>query len=103
MKQKGGDICPGTKPLGMFPTGIKVRSLDTMQVSSRNGGRRREGGSRRKVKMLSITEIMSHALQDDQPERIQHYRGGISPILGFGNQKNKTTVSHLQSCNFTMM
>ena len=49
----------------------------------------REVGSRRKVKMLSITEIMSHALQDDQPERIQHYRGGISPILGFGNQKNK--------------
>ena len=48
MKQKGGDICPGTKPLGMFPTGIKVRSLDTMQVSSRNGGRRREGGGKQK-------------------------------------------------------
>lgn len=39
-------ICPGTKPLGVFPTRIKARSLNTMQVSSKNGGRERKGGEK---------------------------------------------------------
>lgn len=60
-------VRPGAKPLGVFPTPVKVGFRDTMQGSNRNTGRKGGGKLKRMVKMLPVTEIPSHLLPNDQP------------------------------------